>query len=330
MNRTVDTGLNKPLISILLALYEPRMDWLKLQLDSLNAQTYPNLRLYIRDDCSQTVPFSEIEKLAASCITAFPYSLSRNDHNAGSNGNFELLTQEAEGEYFAYCDQDDIWFPEKLAVLQSCLEKEGAELVCSDMYIIDGSEKRIADSMTKIRRHHVFHSGCGLAEKLLISNWVSGCTMLIRSESAKAALPFCPYMVHDHYLALWSARRGKIISLPDRLISYRVHEDNQTLAMSGVQDKESYLRVRIEDLILRMEWLRRRFSQDRELSAEIRTALRWARARRNYFLGDRSAGKTIMQYRRFSPLTSLFELAMAGSPEKLFMWVIELKRRNFV
>ena len=38
-------GTDKPLISILMAVYEPRMDWLREQLMSLNDQTYPNLRL---------------------------------------------------------------------------------------------------------------------------------------------------------------------------------------------------------------------------------------------------------------------------------------------
>lgn len=341
-----------PLISILLAVYEPRLDWLRQQLESLNAQTYPNLRLYIRDDCSRKVPYEEIRRLAASCIRAFPYTIERNCENLGSNGTFELLTRQAKGDYFAYCDQDDVWLPEKLSVLQSCLEREGAELVCSDMYIIDGSGRRVADSMTKIRRHHIFHSGYGLSGRLLISNWVTGCAALIRSRTAKAALPFCPHMVHDQYLALCAAREGKIVSLPDRLLSYRVHGSNQTLAMAGVRDKESYFRVRIQELILRLEWLEARFSDngtlssessrvpsaarrtpfsdDRALSAEISLALRWARARRAYFLGDRRAWRTILQYRRFSPLTSLFELAMADSPEGLFMWVVGLKRRNLV
>ncbi len=44
--------------------------------------------------------------------------------------------------------------------------------------------------------------------------------MLIRAEVAKAAVSFCPYMVHDHYLALYASNKGKIISLPDRLIRY--------------------------------------------------------------------------------------------------------------
>ena len=36
-----------------------------------------------------------------------------------------------------YCDQDDVWLPEKLTVLQEELERTSALLVCSDMVIID-------------------------------------------------------------------------------------------------------------------------------------------------------------------------------------------------
>ena len=55
---------NKPLISILMAVYEPRMDWLREQLLSLEAQDYPNLRLYIRDDASPTAAVEDIARLA--------------------------------------------------------------------------------------------------------------------------------------------------------------------------------------------------------------------------------------------------------------------------
>ena len=318
---------DKPLISILMAVYEPRMDWLKEQLDSLNAQIYLNLRLYVCDDCSPTVPFEKIETMVRECITAFPYSIERNERNLGSNGTFELLTREAEGTYFAYCDQDDVWLPEKLAVLQETIEREQAELVCSDMYIIDGEGKRVADSITKVRKHHVFRSGEGLAPKLLISNYVTGCTMLIQAETAREAVPFCPGMVHDHYLALFTAREGRIVSLRERLVNYRIHSGNQTLMMAGVYDKESYFRVRIEALIRRLRWLDERF-QGEALQKEIDEALRWAEARERNFKGEKSAKAEVLSGRRFSPLTSLFEVVMAGAPDWFFMKFVELKRRN--
>ena len=127
----------KPQISILMAVFEPRMDWLKEQLDSLNAQTYPNLKLYIRDDCSPSVSFEDIKELVNESITAIPYIVERNTENLGSNKTFERLTREAEGCYFAYCDQDDVWHPRKLEVLQRAIEAEKATLACSDVAVID-------------------------------------------------------------------------------------------------------------------------------------------------------------------------------------------------
>ena len=140
MNGCMKTG--KPQISVLVAVYEPRMDWLKEQLLSLNAQTYPNLKLYIRDDCSPAVPFEEIQSCVQDCIRAFPYEIRRNEENLGSNGTFERLTQEAEGEYFAYCDQDDVWLPEKLSRLEAAMD-ENAQMAYCDMEIIDGADRKI-------------------------------------------------------------------------------------------------------------------------------------------------------------------------------------------
>ena len=72
-------GTDKPRIAILMAVYEPRMDWLREQLLSLNAQTYPNLMLYVREDCSPTVPYEEIERCVQECITEFPFVMARNE-----------------------------------------------------------------------------------------------------------------------------------------------------------------------------------------------------------------------------------------------------------
>ena len=120
------TEIGKPRIAILMAVYDPRMDWLREQLLSLNAQTYPNLMLYVRDDCSPTVPYEDIQQCVRECITNFPYVMTRNERNLGSNLTFQQLTLEAEGVYFAYCDQDDIWLPEKLTVLEEISKKRCA------------------------------------------------------------------------------------------------------------------------------------------------------------------------------------------------------------
>ena len=319
---------SKPLISILMAIYEPRMDWLKEQLDSLNAQTYPNLKLYIRDDCSPTVPYSEIQNLASKCITAFPYSIERNTDNLGSNATFELLTQEAEGEYFAYCDQDDVWLPEKLEVLQRTIEEEKATLVCSDMFVIDENGKQIADSITKVRKRHVFPMSPISASQLLVKNFSVGCTMMVCSEIAKAAVPFCPYMIHDHFLTLYAAESGAISIVRLPLIYYRIHKGNQTSVLGGVTDRESYYRIRLEELENRLNWLQERFSNSRELCSSICDAKTWIDAREEWFSGDFSKGRTVWKYRRFAKVASLFELTTARLPESVFQYAVRLVQKG--
>ncbi len=319
----------KPLIAILMAVYNPRFDWLKLQLESLNAQTYPNLRLYIRDDCSPSVPFADIEKLVAQCITAFPYTITRNEKNLGSNLTFEQLTQEAEGEYFAYCDQDDIWLPEKLTVLQQTIEAENAALVCSDMFIIDGNGKQIADSITKIRRNHVFRSGTGLTDTLWYSNFAAGCALLVRADPAKRAIPFNPYMFYDHYITLFCANEGCVFSLPEKLILHREHGENQSSLLQGVHDRDSYRLIRIDRKADEVHWLYKNFSCEEPLKRILSEGDVWMTARQEYARGNRTQWKTIWKYRHYSPKASVFELASPYLPDPIFrgfLWVI---RNNY-
>ncbi|KAF5068624.1 Glycosyl transferase family 2 [anaerobic digester metagenome] len=327
---TADSMENSlPQISILMAVYNPRMDWLRMQIQSLNLQTYPNLRLYIRDDCSSKVPFADMQALIAECITAFPYTFVRNERNLGSNGTFELLTREAEGDLFSYCDQDDQWLPEKLTVLQGELARSGALLACSDMFVMDADGATTADSIVKVRRHHVFCSGKDLAPGLLFHNFVTGCTMLMDAKTAKEAVPFCPYLVHDHYLALWSAERGSIVSVMRPLIRYRIHGGNQTGTLSGVTDKKSYGEVRIHLALSRFEWLGEHFPCGTETASVIADGLAWLRARQTNW-NHQGGGFSIWKYRRLNPLVSVAEICLKYAPEWLFLAAVRLARENKV
>ncbi|WP_159117186.1 glycosyltransferase, partial [Clostridium neonatale] len=98
--------IDKPLVSILLAVYKPNEKWLIEQIVSLNEQSYNNLDLLVYDDCPEE---SVNEELLKKYITNFEYKLIRGTINKGSNIAFEELTKIGDGEYFAYCDQDDIW-----------------------------------------------------------------------------------------------------------------------------------------------------------------------------------------------------------------------------
>ena len=303
----------KPLISILMAVYEPNLEWLRAQLRSLDRQTYPNLCLYIRDDASTKVSFQVIQSCVQDCITAFPFFLLRNENNKGSNQTFQRLTQEAQGDYFAYCDQDDVWLPEKVETLVGELQNHCAALACSDVTVIDADGRQIANSITALRPRHIFRSGEGLAGELLYRNFVIGCTMLLPAKLAKEACPFAESMVHDHYLALYAALHGVIYSHPVPLIQYRIHGGNQTGVLSRVTDKATYIDRHLGGFVRRIDELSVRFS-----FPELDRAQRWAKARVANSRGEPGGAWQLWKLRAVNPTTSWFELIGLRLPDMLF------------
>jgi len=307
----------KPQVSILLATYEPRMDWLRQQLLSLDAQTYPSIKLYVRDDGSTAASFEETRKCVEECIRSFPYEIQRNEENLGSNITFERLTRDADGEYFAYCDQDDIWLPEKIAQLEEQLSASRAELICSDVILIDGEGNEFAKSITELRRRHIFLQGEGLAPKLIYRNFVIGCTAMIRAETAKSALPFARHMVHDHYLAFYCAMRGPIEVSSEHLVRYRIHENNQTGVLAHVTDRKSYIENHMYPFCDRVAELQERF-----FLPELDKAAQWAQARKKNAARQTGGMKMLWALRHVNQMTTLFELIALRFPEFLFRPVL--------
>lgn len=301
---------DKPLISIVMAVYHPRMDWLIEQLDSLNAQTYPNLELIVCDD-GPDQPVEE--QVFAEHITAFPWELVRNSENLGSNKTFERLTQMARGEYIAYCDQDDIWMPEKLEFLEKQHIQNGVELVCSDVIPIDAQGIEFSSSITAIRPRHVFREGAGLAPYLIYRNFVIGCTMLIRRKAALAALPFAEHMVHDHYLAFFCALQGAIAVCPEHLVRYRIHNGNQTGVLAQINTPKEYREKHLAPFCERVEELRGRF-----LLPELDRAAQWAEARQKNAARQNGGIRELWHLRGVNWTTTLFELIALRLPQPLF------------
>ncbi len=313
-----------PLVTIVMAVYHPREDWLSEQLISLNRQTYPNLELVICDDGPDCPVDPE---LFQGHITKFSWRLVSNEINMGSNKTFERLTAMASGKYIAYCDQDDIWEENKIELLVKRLEETGAELCCSDLSIIDENGKFIADSITKVRKRHVFREGANLASKLIVNNFVTGCAMVMKTDTAKAAIPFEEYMVHDHWLALFSALKGEIAFLPTSTVKYRQHGANQTSMLAGVNTKEDYYRLRIELLYKRICSLQNRIGDDKEFNGTIKHVSSWVTARQKYFNHPNiENAKEIWKYREFGKAPSLFEISIPFIPKALFSRVIQFLR----
>jgi len=314
------------LISIALATYNPNMQWLREQLLSLNAQDYPSLELLVIDDASDSVAADAIHALLKECVTAFPFSFDANEGNQGCTDTYAALTRRAEGAYIAYCDQDDIWLPHKLSALRRSIEKERALLACSDMTVIDEEGRQLAASLRDLRKRVVYRSGANVAPALLFANFASGCAMIVRTQTAKEALPFVGHIVYDHWLALYAASRGNIAFIDEPLIRHRVHGSNQTNTVADVHTKRDYIERRVIPYEKRIQALRGRV----DLGRVQRDAEAWAQARVAYAAGDRGAGRTIWKHRKLDPKVSFFELLLPVMPERGFRQVIRSVRRGVI
>lgn len=315
---------NAPLISIVMAVYKPNEKWFREQLRSLNEQTYPSPELLVCDDCPD---FPVDEKIISENIVNFPYVLVRNEKNMGSNKAFERLTELANGKYIAYCDQDDVWHGDKLEKMCAVLERTGSPLVCSDFRVIDGGGELIADSITKVRKRHVFCEGDGLAPQLLVRNFVTGCAMMIRSDVAKAAVPFADSLVHDQWLAINAALCGRIEVIRKPLIDYRQHGNNQTGVLKDITDKQSYYHERLVKFMARIRDYKQRLYG--KLGREIDGLEEFYSARIRYSEKANMRDLGIMRkYRETAPKNVLLETVMPFLPNFMFKWALSLARKG--
>lgn len=319
---------DNPLISILLSVYKPNEKWLIEQLISLNEQSYDNLNLYIYDDCPDE-PVDE--KLFEKYITNFKYKIVRGHINKGSNKAFEELSKIADGDYFAYCDQDDIWESDKLSIMMEAFYDKDVTLVCCDLCIIDEDSKKTHRSICDIRKRIVYKRGNNLAKGLLESNFVTGCAMLVKKEIALKAIPFEEKLIHDNWIAVIAALNGKIEFIDKRLVRYRQHGFNQTGILKGVHDKKSYYDIRIIELLDRYNSLKRRLSYNDELLNYINYCIKSIEARKIYFLKPSIKELKIMiEYSNYYKRSIILEIFMPILPSFIFKYIINITKKGIL
>jgi len=216
-------------ISIALCTYEGAF-FLEQQLDSLKKQSISFLELVICDDASTDATASIIK--AFSKMAPFPVRIYRNEKQIGAVQNFSRAISLCQGKYIALCDQDDIWFPDKLAItfqaMKEAEEKFGSQfplLVHSDLTVIDTAGKVIVPSFMKLRR--IRHFDEENLKWLLAQNFVTGNTVLMNRPLVEVALPIpAGAMMHDWWLALVAAAVGKIVYIDRPMVLYRQHASN--------------------------------------------------------------------------------------------------------
>jgi hypothetical protein len=234
-----------PKLAILLSTYNGGK-FLKEQLDSLLGQTYTNFIIVVRDDGSADDSVEILQGYADGHPDRFHLvgnaatDNNDSDDNLGACGSFSLLMDYVfqhktelglEQAYMMFCDQDDVWYENKIERELQCmleteaqLDQDAPALVHSDLAVVSENQDMIAISFTRYQGLETErNSFCNLA----ISNLVTGCTALINEAAARKALPIPEgAIMHDWWLGLVAAGFGQIVFIDAPLVYYRQHGSN--------------------------------------------------------------------------------------------------------
>lgn len=220
-------------IDILLSTYNGSR-FLSEQLDSILCQTNTQWKLFIRDDGSKDTTREIIEKY----VSAHPEKIvwiNRNDiRNVGVIKSFEELLNYSSAQYFMFCDQDDVWLPNKIDLtLNKIKELEKLHsvsrpiVVHTDLKVVDGKLNTISESMFAISRatpqmiyKNIYYT--------FICNCVTGCTLMGNMKSREISLPFPQFIdMHDSWVPRRTLLEGGVVAtIYESTMLYRQHGFN--------------------------------------------------------------------------------------------------------
>ncbi len=242
LDRPLDLPRRAPEVAICMATFQPPIDLFERQVASIRAQTHRDWVCVISDDGSDPRRFAELEAVVAGDDR---FRVSRSDRRLGFYRNFEraLALAPAGARYVALADQDDVWFPEKLATLVHALGD--ARLVYSDARVIGREGDVRSDTYWSRRRNN--HEDL---LSLLVANAVTGAAALFPRDLLDDALPFPPAQFahyHDHWLGLVALATGEIRFVDRPLYDYVQHGSAalghaQATRMPALRDRLGALR----------------------------------------------------------------------------------------
>lgn len=225
----------EPMVEILLATYNGER-FLREQLDSLLRQTWKQWHLTVSDDGSTDGTAAILDEY----VERYPEYIQRVFHK-GRFGNardhFFWLMKESVASYLMFCDQDDVWYENKVeksmkAMLRAEHEPDIPILVFTDLTPVDESLRPIEQSLMKMQQQDPKAISY---EQILFQNVVTGCTVVINQALAKIA-GMCSSIeetvMHDWWLALVAARYGQIIYVNESTMDYRQHSSNSVGAQN--------------------------------------------------------------------------------------------------
>jgi len=215
-------------LSIAMATYNGER-YIAEQLNSIAHQTRLPDELVLSDDASTDGTLDIVNDFMRSA--PFPIRLLVNRNRLSSSRNFEVAMRACNGDIIFLCDQDDVWYPDKIALSEASLmnEKESGA-VFTDADIVDHDLHPYGLRLWKSLRFSPSEQALMARNSfaLLLKHFaVTGTTMAFRSKYLDLVLPIPEGWMHDAWIALLISATSNLALLPEPTVAYRQHNSNQ-------------------------------------------------------------------------------------------------------
>lgn len=223
------SGATRPSrVAVLVSTYNGA-EFLPAQLQSLASQEGVSLEVFARDDGSTDDTIAILRDHAdrwPALADVVP------GVNLGPAASFlELLrTVPKDFDYYAFCDQDDVWMADKLLRATGMIAAAAPEkptLYCSSSICVDRDLRPLGETLLR---------GTGRFEQIIFANITGGNTMVLNVAAAElinARAPGAAMIMHDWWCILVIAALGLVICDEQPTILYRQHQQNTVGSAPG-------------------------------------------------------------------------------------------------
>lgn len=236
-------------VYVLLSTYNGEK-YLVDQINSVLEQKDVDVTLWVRDDGSSDSTVSilrEFEEKGQLILFT--------GENLGYRKSFMELCHKVhlDADYFAFCDQDDVWKPEKLATaIREIGDTTEPTLAISDLEMVDSELRTYSPNASTFPVNYDEISREQLKKLVSIETILIGygCTQVWNLALQKLAIQNHAETKynHDYVLGILSIMCGHFIAIPQKLIYYRQHGDNTSGARTGFAKQKTDIKRHIETL----------------------------------------------------------------------------------
>lgn len=248
-------------VCVLLALYNGEK-FIEQQLQSLLDQTYPIEKLYIGDDGSTDSSKDIIKRFISKHKLEKKWFLYENEKNLGHAGNFIHLCKYVTGDYVFFCDQDDIWMPEKIEQMVCQMENNPQiQFLYADVIDTIHPENRPSVERKNILPDHIPFTYENYFFKGL------GCSTCVRTNFITTHVQYWTEgWEHDMFFWACAILTGSGYYLQTPVIWRRLHANNASIC-----DKKTYTKRKkqVEMTLNRISQLERLLHDESITSEDI-------------------------------------------------------------